>query len=608
MNAVAADNILTNPGFEDGEMGDWFPYGEDHTVELVTEDPHSGSYCAYVSNRTDEWNGVSQELVDELSSGTYYTFSAWVKLEGSEEADIIMSMRRTEGEGEPNFERISLTTVEGGEWVEISGTYQVTGSDLTELQFYVEGPPAERNFYVDDVSVVSAGTADDWEEEANARIEELRKRDAQIKVVDENNQPVSGITVNASQLKHHFGFGSALSTDSMYSQEYKDFFKENYEWAVFENAAKWYSNEPSKGNYNYTNADAMYEFCEENDIKVRGHCIFWAVDRFVPSWVQNLSTQELREAVDSRLERAVNHWDGKFLHWDVNNEMLHGDFFARNLGEDIRADMFKKTRELDPEAELYVNDYNVITEPETDAYVRQIQGLLDQDAPIDGIGVQGHFGETVDPIIVKSRLDRLAQFDLPIWVTEFDTEVADVNQRADNLETLYRLAFSHPAVEGIMMWGFWANDHWKGADAALVDSDWTINEAGIRYQQLMEEWTTDTSGTTNSSGAFEFSGFHGTYEVTIDVPGNEPVVKTLELEPGQSVKQLTLSVDGEEIESDKGDLNNDGQIDSLDITSMRRYLSGSTSELPSVDAADMNSDGYIDSLDYTLLRRDIVGR
>jgi len=76
-------------------------------------------------------------------------------------------------------------------------------------------------------------------------------------------------------------------------------------------------------------------------------------------------------------------------------------------------------------------------------------------AEIDGIGVQGHFDEDVEPLVVKARLDNLATLGIPIWVTEYDSKTPDVNKRAENLENLYRIAFSHPAVEGIIMWGFW---------------------------------------------------------------------------------------------------------------------------------------------------------
>lgn len=607
LSVLGAENLLSNPGFESGSLDDWFNYGE-CSVSVVTASPHSGSYCAYVSDRVEDWNGVAQELVDELSIGSYYNISAWVKVEGLQSADLIMTVRRTDN-GETNYDRVTAAAVQPGQWTQISGPYQVTGSSLSELQLYVEGPPVGVNFYVDDVSVVEAGDPDNWEEEANARIEEIRKRDVQIRIVDQNNNPINNAGVDVNQLKHHFGFSCALSIDSMNIQNYTDFFREHFEWAVFENAAKWYSNETSQGNVNYTNSDSMYQFCEDNDIKVRGHCIFWAVENYVPSWVRGLNQQQIRQAVDSRLESVVSHYDGKFLHWDVNNEMLHGDFFARNLGSSIRPYMFEKTRQLDSDVELFVNDYNVITEAETASYVSQIQNLLDQGAPIDGIGVQGHFGANVDPIVVKSRLDSLAAFDIPIWVSEYDSTTSDEQQRADNLENLYRMAFSHPSVEGIMMWGFWAGDHWRGSDAAIVDQDWTINAAGQRYEQLMEEWTTSISGQTDSNGLFDFRGFHGNYEININVPGQDAVVRNVDIEPGSGPVEYVINVDDGSGSGMLGDLNGDQLINSTDYIYMRRYLIGVISDFP-VDndlAADLNSDGYINSTDYILMRRYLLG-
>ena len=103
--------------------------------------------------------------------------------------------------------------------------------------------------------------------------------------------PYAGIDVR--QLRHHFGFGSAIAINAMHIPNYTEFFKENFEWAVFENEAKWYANEPSPGNVDYSDADRLYQFCEENGIKVRGHCIFWAVDEHVPGWVRSLNTEEL---------------------------------------------------------------------------------------------------------------------------------------------------------------------------------------------------------------------------------------------------------------------------------------------------------------------------
>ncbi|MEJ6951299.1 endo-1,4-beta-xylanase [Natronospora cellulosivora (SeqCode)] len=606
---MASENLITNPGFETGELGDWFPYGDDCSVTVVSTEARSGDYSAYVTGRLEEYEGVAQELLDLVSSGKYYYVSAWVKVEGSQSVESIITVRRTDSV-DTHFERVTESTVRPGQWQQLSGVYQVTGNNLSEVILYIEGPPPGVSFYVDDVSVVELEGAENWEAEANARIEELRKRDVQVRVVDQNNNPVPGAYVDVSQVSKSYPFGSALSIDSFHNPQYTDFFKENFNWAVFENAAKWYHTEPSRGNYNYRDSDMMYEWCEENDIKVRGHCVFWAVDQYVQHWVQNLSDQELRQEVDKRLEDIVPRYRGKFLHWDVNNEMLHGDFYARRLGEDIRTYMFQRTKELDPDAKLFINDYNVISYSSTDAYAAQIQDLLDQGAPIEGIGAQGHFGETVDPIEVKSRLDRLAEFGLPIWISEYDSTTPDEYQRADNLETLYRLAYSHPAVEGIMMWGFWASDHWRGQDAAIVNHDWSLNEAGRRYQQLMDEWETHESGYTNNAGSYNFRGFHGNYDITVNVPGQDTIVRNIDVEEGSGTVNLIINVDGGGVPGMIGDLNGDGVINSLDYTILGRYLLDEISEFPVANGevlADINGDGVIDSRDLVLLGRYVVG-
>ena len=40
--------------------------------------------------------------------------------------------------------------------------------------------------------------------------------------------------------------------------------------------------------------------------------------------------------------------------------MLHGRFFADHLGKPIREWMFKKAAELDPDADMFLNDFDVV--------------------------------------------------------------------------------------------------------------------------------------------------------------------------------------------------------------------------------------------------------
>lgn len=53
-------------------------------------------------------------------------------------------------------------------------------------------------------------------------------------------------------------------------------------------------------------------------------------------------------------------------------------------------------------------------------------------------------------------------------MTELDVTDADVTQRANGYEDALRVYFSHPAVDGVLMWGFWDGAHWQ-PDAVLVE-------------------------------------------------------------------------------------------------------------------------------------------
>ena len=43
---------------------------------------------------------------------------------------------------------------------------------------------------------------------------------------------------------------------------------------------------------------------------------------------------------------------------------------------------------------------------------------------------------------------------VPLWVTELTADSDDENAKADYYERALRAVYGHPAVEGIMFWGF----------------------------------------------------------------------------------------------------------------------------------------------------------
>jgi endo-1,4-beta-xylanase len=597
---AVGQNLVVNRGFESGTSG-W--YGLGCTFTAPTTLPRSGSRSGYASNRTQTWNGIAQNLLGVLTPGSEYQISAWVRLANTASSWTKFTMAQTDGAGTVWHSIDEATSTNTG-WTELAGyfTLNVTGA-LTDLTLYMEGPPAGTSFYLDDVSVILLG---DWREEADARIEQIRKRDLSLRVVDHLGRSQVQAGIHVRQTRHRFAFGSAITSTALNVPQYTDFFRENFEWAVPEWEAKWPACEPSQGVLTYGPTDQIVSFCQASGIKLRGHNIFWEVQEFVPDWVVPLNNTQLQAAMQNRINSVVGRYHDVFVHWDVNNEMLHGSFYRDRFGSWIHTWMFQQAHAVDSDCKLFVNDYNVVAGGQTEEYRAQIAGLLADGAPVHGIGFQGHFSSpaAVNPHAIKSRLDVLAGFGLPLWCTEYDVTAPDANERADSLEKLYRIAFSHPAVEGILMWGFWADRHWRGADAAIVDSDWTVNAAGQRYQALRREWTTSADGQTDNDGRFNLRGFQGEYEITVDAGTGPGGVAQLVLDPGAGAQEHTMVVRWTVPYDFDGDLD----VDMSDFGHLQAcYTRPPLSISADCKNADLNGDDLIDPQDAALFANCLAG-
>jgi endo-1,4-beta-xylanase len=234
--------------------------------------------------------------------------------------------------------------------------------------------------------------------------------------------------VRVEQLRHEFWFGAALSSQ-MFSERaasetaarYQKVFLENFNAAVTENALKWHSMEQRKGEVDYSVVDAILAWTKQHEIPLRGHNVFWGVPDRVQPWLKAMDDDVLRATLKARALDVARRYRDRFAEYDLNNEMLHGNYYEQRLGTNITRDMASWMRQEDPRAVLYLNDYDILTGRRLEDYVVHIRKFLDQGVPIGGIGVQGHLhGDTFDPVALQNALDRLAQFKLPIRVTEFN--------------------------------------------------------------------------------------------------------------------------------------------------------------------------------------------
>ncbi|KAL1822940.1 hypothetical protein ACET3Z_009718 [Daucus carota] len=545
-------NIMTNSNLGNGTNG-WFPLGNctlstgigsPNTFPPMARatlgpcEPLSGRFII-VSNRTQTWMGPAQIITDKIELYRTYQVSAWVRIgsnaAGPQNVNVAVGVDSqwvNGGQVEINDQR----------WHEVCGSFRIE-TKPTKVMVYVQGPVAGVDLMVAGMHIFPVNRHARFRH-LKDQTDKIRKHDVVLKFSRSDSVSTQGIPVKVRQVHNSFPFGSCVSRSNIDNEDFVDFFKQHFNWAVFGNELKWYWTESEQGKINYKDADDLLNFCASHNIETRGHCIFWEVEDTVQPWIRALNENNLMAAVQNRLTSLLTRYKGKFRHYDVNNEMLHGSFFEDRLGKDIRTNMFKKANQLDPSAMLFVNDYHVEdgcdSKSSPEKYIQQILDLQEQGAPVGGIGIQGHIDYPVGSIVC-SALDKLAILGLPIWFTELDVSSSNEHVRADDLEVMLREAFAHPAVDGVMLWGFWelfmCRDH-----SHLVNAEGEINEAGKRYLALKQEWMSNAQGHIDEQGQFGFRGFYGTYEVEVDIShSKKKIIKPFVVEKGES--PLVLSID-----------------------------------------------------------------
>ncbi|KAL2894892.1 Anti-sigma-I factor RsgI6 [Bienertia sinuspersici] len=547
-NACFGVNIVQNSELSDGTNG-WFPLGScrlsvrngsPHILPTMAADslrshePLSGRYIL-ATNRTENWMGPAQMITEKVELFVTYQVSAWVKVgstaSGPQNVNAALS--------------VDGQWVNGGQvaicddiWHEIGGSFRIE-KQPSKVMVHIQGPGSGVDLMLGSLQIFAVDRLARFKH-LRRQTDKIRKRDVVLKVTGDSTV---GSFVNIRQTKNSFPFGTCLNRTNLDNEDFVAFFLENFNWAVFGNELKWYWTEGQKGNFNYKDADEMLDLCQKNNIQVRGHCIFWEVEHTVQSWIKSLGTNDLLTAVQNRLTSLLSRYRGNFRHYDVNNEMLHGSFYKDRLGKDIWANMFKIANKLDPSAVLFVNDYHVVDghDPKScpEMYIEQVLNLQEQGAPVGGVGIQGHIDSPVGAIVC-SALDKLSVLGLPLWFTELDVSSSNEYVRADDLEVMLREAYAHPAVEGVVLWGFWELFMCREY-SHLVNAEGEINEAGRRYLNLKREWLTHAHGHIDEQGQFCFSGFHGTYELEI-LCLDRKVTKTFVVDKGDSPLLLTVNL------------------------------------------------------------------
>ena len=213
--------------------------------------------------------------------------------------------------------------------------------------------------------------------------------------------------------------------------------------------------------------------------------LIWHADYQVPAFMTNY-TGDFAAMLKNHVQTIVSHFQGRVVSWDVVNEALADDgqptvnnilrstIFSQRMGQDFIDQSFINARAVDPQADLFYNDYNIEAGGQKTAnLLTLIDGMRARGVPITGVGFQMHV--TIDwPSItaIESSLKAVADRGLKVKISEMDVSMksaytsftADAalrqQQRYHDIIAAYLRAVPAAQRAGITVWGVWDADSW----------------------------------------------------------------------------------------------------------------------------------------------------
>src|SRR5690554_252966 len=230
-----------------------------------------------------------------------------------------------------------------------------------------------------------------------------------------------------------------------------------------ENGLKWQLVHPEIDRYDFKFGDEYVALGEKLGAFTIGHCLVW--HQQTPRWVfvdesnQPLSKEALISRMEDHIEAVAGRYKGKIHGWDVVNEAFNEDGSIREsewskiAGTDFMKAAFRKAQEVDPDAELYYNDYNVWRASKRKGILDFAKEMVAEGIKVDAIGMQGHYQlESPSLSEIEQAIIDIHEAGFKVVVTELDVDVLPRPRRAEGADLNMNFANSdeyNPYKDGI---------------------------------------------------------------------------------------------------------------------------------------------------------------
>lgn len=414
-----------------------------------------------------------------------------------------------------------------------------------------------------------------WREEALKRIEKYRKENIEINVYNQNGEKLNIKNLSIKMKNNKFLFGTAINqmnTESISKKYFNMILSENsYKWKVTEQ-------------YGYNTADKLYKYASDNNYTLKAHTLWW--DYIYSSKLKELVKSEDKEKItfeyiynkynekeitEEETNNLLNNLKQEFENivyahiqeevsrypnvqeWDVVNEITNLQFFKyylydRHLLDDdnfltddtkynVRfndnkeyynfiVNCFNKTREINPNAKLILNDEKVKGYNNSRQYEEIKEVIQKLKNTIDAFGIQCHINNkySMSPQSYFNQINEIVNETgmKDIIISEYDNYTnSKLNNytkeekitKARYLRDFAIMSYSNLNVSEFTMWVYNMNHF--------------CNEERQYYEELVEQWLNYSEEVNNiENSKYTTRVYDGEYDITVKLENGK--IKTVQ--------------------------------------------------------------------------------
>ena len=306
----------------------------------------------------------------------------------------------------------------------------------------------------------------------------------------------------------YFDIGTCVGSSYLDNEEQVKFLLKNYSSVTPEWELKVDTINPAEGVWNFAGMDKIADFCRQNNIKVRGHCLVWGQ---LSNWMlydENgdfVSKEVYYERQNEYIRTVMLRYKDVVKVWDVTNEVLgydlaDGEFKQYDVyklcGEEYVEKAFEQARAAVPDAVLVFNENGLAKNVVKQGYLQKwLKIWLDKGVPIDAVGIQGHsntvsINETCDRLeavikIIKStgiKEIQITEIDMSLYLDKHSgEEIFDWQRDYQTLKYKHLFKLLRKYSDIITSVTFWGPDD---AHSCLTSSD--ENDSPLIFDRSMK--------------------------------------------------------------------------------------------------------------------------